>query len=230
MTQTRPIDTEMANLKRSVATMGHFVERSLHLAVEALRHPVIDARERARTFEDQLDSLDSEIEENCHRILALQSPVARDLRMLVSAMRVTIDLENIGDLAESLAKRATNIARNTIVGNPSVLEPLSNLARDMVHRCLACFIAGDLDEATRLVADEKESDRLTKAGYAEIQRQMRDDPEHIGEYLQLHRALSGLEQICDLALAIAEEAVYAHKGRIVRHHHGDLDAKLNPRI
>jgi phosphate transport system protein len=226
MSQIRHFDLEIADLKRSLAGMGSLVQKTLDMAVEAVLAPTIEARERARSYEDQLDKLDSDIEERCHQILALQSPMAGDLRLLVSAMRVTLDLENIGDLAESLAKRATAIARQDRVVNPAVLEPLGRLALDMLRRAIQVFIAGDVEGGKRLVADEAESDRMTKAGYAELQGRMRDDTAHIDEYLHLHRALSHLEHICDLALSIAEEAVYAHRGKLVRHHRDELEREL----
>ena len=226
MNQVRHFEIEIADLKRSLAGMGDLVLRTLRMAVEAILAPTIDARERARAYEDQLDKLDSDIEERCQQILALQSPMARDLRLLVSSMRVTLDLENIGDLAESLAKRATAIARQERVINPIVLEPLGNLAVDMVRRAVEVFIAGDSDGASRLVADEAESDRMTKAGYAELTQRMRDDTAHVDEYLHLHRALSHLEHICDLSLSIAQEAVYAHRGKLIRHKKEELEREL----
>lgn len=226
MNQVRQFELEIADLKRSLAGMGDLVLKTLEMAVAAILQPSIDARERARAYEDQLDKLDSDIEERCQQILALQSPLAKDLRLLVSAMRVTLDLENIGDLAESLAKRATAIARQERVINPLVLEPLGGLAIDMVRRAVQVFIAGDVDGGSRLVGDEAESDRMTKAGYAELAQRMRDDTAHVDEYLHLHRALSHLEQICDLALSVAQEAVYAHHGKLIRHQRSELEREL----
>lgn len=226
MGQLRQFEIEIADLKRSIAGMADLVQRSLELAIDAILEPTVDARERARAFEDQLDKYDSDIESRCQEILALQSPMAGDLRMLVSSMRVTMDLESIGDLSESIAKRASAIAARGRVVNPGALEPLARLSIDMVRRSTRVFIAGDADGAKNLVADEKESDRLTKEGYRELQDRMREDGHHIDEYLYLHRALSHFEHICDLALSIAEEAVYAHRGKLVRHHRTELEREL----
>lgn len=222
MTQIRHFDIEIAELKRLLAAMADLVDQTLDLAVRAINRPTVDAREKAKLFEYRLDELDTLIEDRCHQILALQGPMARDLRLLVSAMRVTLDLESIGDLAESLAKRATYIARHTLVKNPAALQPLSELARSMVHRCTEAFIRGQADLAAGVVEDEKQADRLTKSGYAEIQTFMKADPDHIDEYLHLHRALSHLEHIADIAVSIAEEAVYAERGQLLRHNHENL--------
>lgn len=222
MSQIRHFDLEIAELKRSLATMGDLVERAVDFATRAIAHPTVEAREQARVFEDQLDALDSAIEDRCHQVLALQAPMAKDLRLLVSTMRVTLDLENIGDLAESLAKRATYIARHRLVRNPEATRPLSDLARSMVHRAIESFIAGNIDLAKQVMEDEDRADDLTKEGYAELRQLMREEPERIDEYLHLHRALSHLEHIADIAVSIAEETVYATRGQMVRHHHEQL--------
>ena len=222
MSQIRHFDMEIAELKRLLAAMADLVDQSLDLAVRSINRPTVDAREKAKIFEHRLDELDTLIEDRCHQILALQGPMARDLRLLVSTMRVTLDLESIGDLAESLAKRATYIARHTLVKNPDALQPLGELARSMVHRCTEAFIQGKSELAKGVMEDEKQADRLTKSGYAELQVFMKSDVEHIDEYLHMHRALSHLEHIADIAVSIAEESVYAQHGQLVRHHHENL--------
>lgn len=226
MNQLRQFDLELADLRRALSGMGDLVVRSVTLAVDSMLAPTVDARVRVRVYEDQLDTMDSEIEDRCHRIMALQSPLAGDLRLLVSATRVTMDLENIGDLAESMAKRASALAKAPRIVSPTVLEPLGRLAIDMLRRSVAVFVDGDVVGGSRLVADEKESDRMTKIGYGEIQQAMIKDPEHIPSYLLQHRSLGHLEQMCDLALSIAEEAVYAHHGKMARHQKNILEQEL----
>ncbi len=219
----RHFDMEIAELKRSLATMGDLVERSVALAVRAIQHPVVEAREQARVFEEQLDRLDTEIEDKCHQILALQAPMAKDMRLLVTAMRVTIDLEGIGDLAESLAKRASWIARHTLVPIPASVTPLGQLVMSMVHGAIEAFISGNLALARQVIADEDRADALTKEGYKELKLLIRGDLEHLDENVHLMRALAHLEQIADVAVSIAEEAVYIEKGMPIRHHHEQLD-------
>jgi phosphate transport system protein len=222
MTQIRHFDLEIAELKRSLATMGDLVERAVDFAARAIANPTVEAREQARVYEDQLDMLDSAIEDRCHQILALQAPMARDLRLLVSTMRVTLDLENIGDLAESLAKRATYIARHRLVRNPEATKPLSDIAKSMVHRAIESFITGNVALAKQVMDDEDRADELTKEGFAELKQFMRAEPDRIDEYLHLHRAFSHLEHIADIAVSIAEEAVYTQRGQMIRHHHDQL--------
>ncbi len=228
MTSIRHFDIELAELKRSLASMGDLVERSLDLAVKAILNPVVEAREQARVFEDQLDVLDSAIEDKCHQILALQAPIAKDMRRLVTSMRVALALESMGDLAESLAKRASWIARHRLVPVPQSVTTLTQVVIHMVHTAIEAFVSGNLELARQSIADEDRADTLTKACYGELKAMIRGDIERLDEYVQMLRAIAHLEQTADLAVSVAEEAVYIEKGLLIRHHHEQLDDQQNP--
>jgi len=222
MNQHRHFDLDLAELKRSLVTMGNLVAEMLRLGVDTLLQPRVAAREEARAFEERLDQLDNQIEERCHQLIALQSPLAGDLRFLISAMRITADLEQIGDLAEGLCKRATFIARHQVVRNPSMLPTLGALAADMVRRAMESFITGDLDAARSVLGSEREADAATKLAYEAVQAFMMQESACIREYTHLLRAISHLEHIADIAVSIAEEAVYIHRGTLIRHHHSEF--------
>ncbi|HYE04282.1 MAG TPA: phosphate signaling complex protein PhoU [Planctomycetota bacterium] len=225
MTQIRHFELELAELKRSMVSMADLVQQLMDVALATLMKPSIEARERARALEDRLDALETAIEERCHTIIALQSPMARDLRFLISATRITADLEQIGDLIESVVKRAHYIARHTPIANPPQVEQLALTATRMIREAMDAFVTGDLDMARRTIADEDNADALTKECYKAIQDAMMANPASIREYTHLLRAASSLEQAADTAVAIAEEAVYIHKGQLVRHNHDELRAQ-----
>jgi phosphate transport system protein len=223
MNQLRHFDLELAELKRSLATMGNLVEQSLAVAVQAIDRPDIGAREQCRTFEDQIDALETAIEERCQQIIALQNPLAGELRLVLSAMRVTTELEQMGDHAESLAKRAAAIARSdATLEIPTALEALGALTLTMARHTLEAFIAGNLGLAKGVMIDEDEADDLTKQCYEWIQEAMQRQPQHIRDYTNLIRAAGLLEHIADVAVSIAEETVYLYRGMNVRHHHEAL--------
>jgi phosphate transport system protein len=219
----RHFELELVDLKRSLVGMGGLVEQSLKTACDAIQSPSVGAREQVRGIEERLDILDVEIEDRCHQIMALQHPVASDLRLLISALHITADLEQIGDLAESICKRASFIARNTRIENPEELAILANLATEMVHLSLDAFISGTTDQAGHVMALEKSADQMTKRCYEWIQVAMAEHTDHIREYTHLLRAVAHLEHIADIAVAVAQEAVYVHLGRNVRHRHDGLD-------
>ena len=223
MNQIRHFDLELAELKRSLVTMGNLVERSLSIAVESILKANVEGREQVRILEEQVDTLETVIEDRCHTIIALQQPMAGELRLVISAMRITSDLEQVGDLAESIAKRASYIARNHRVDNPEALAILGHLAVDMVHHSMESFVTGNLNLARGVLTDEDSADDLTKQCYERIQVAMQEQPEKIREYTHLLRAASLLEHIGDIAVSIAEETVYIHRGTNIRHHHDSLD-------
>ena len=222
MNNIRHFELEIAELKRSLVAMGNLVEQSLSVAVDAILRPRVDAREEARTMEERLDAMDSAIEERAHRIMALQQPMISDLRLLISALHICSDLEQIGDLCESVAKRATFIAKHNPVDNPAELEPLGSLVKEMIHGCLDAFVSSNVEQAKTIIRQEERSDDLTKLCYESIQAGMARTPDRIREYTHLLRAVAHLEHIGDIAVAIAEESVYIHKGQLIRHHHDEL--------
>lgn len=222
MNNFRHFELEIAELKRSLVGMGNLVEQSLSASVDAILNPRIEAREQARLLEERLDAMDTAIEERAHRIMALQQPMISDLRLLISALHICSDLEQVGDLCESIAKRATWIAKHSPVENPADLPELGRLVKDMIHGCLEAFVSSNTEMAKTVITQEDRSDDLTKMCYEAIQASMAKTPEKIREYTHLLRAVAHLEHIGDIAVAIAEESVYVHKGQVIRHHHEDL--------
>lgn len=222
MTQLRQFELELADLKRSIVAMGDMVDRALGLAIEGVQRPTADLRERARTLEDGVDAMETVIEERCHTIIALQNPMVRDLRFIISAMSIASDLEQIGDHAESVSKRAYFIACHNPVANPPTLNDLGKLAQQMLRQSMDAFVTGNAEVTQKVIDDEPQTDRQTKACYAFIQERMAENASTIKEYTHLLRAVSSLEQIGDLAMAIAEETVFMHQAQMIRHHHDQL--------
>ncbi|MBN8526221.1 MAG: phosphate signaling complex protein PhoU [Planctomycetes bacterium] len=222
MTQLRHFELELADLKRSIVAMGDMVDRAVALAVEGVASPSADLRERARTLEDGIDAMETVIEDRCHTIIALQNPMVRDLRFIISAMSIASDLEQVGDHAESVSKRAHYIACHNRVENPPELGELGRLAQAMLRQSMDAFVTGDGAVTRKVIEDEPTTDRQTKACYAFIQERMAQDASRIKEYTHLLRAVSSLEQIGDLAMAIAEETVFMHQAQMIRHNHDSL--------
>ncbi len=222
MSQLRPFEVELGKLEQSLMAMGNLVRDALSIAIDAILSPTPDARERIRAVEVSLDQSETDLENHSHLILALQGLFARDLRLLVGAMRVTTSLEHVGDLAESVAKRASYIARHHAIDQPSSLPALATLARQIVDRAIRSFAERSADLAKQVLLDEKESDRLTKACYAEVRDLMTADASHVDEYIHLIRSIAMLEHIADLAAAIADETIFVVHGDLVQHQHNEV--------
>ena len=224
MTIPRHFDLEVSELKRSLVAMGDLALQSIALAVECIQAPRVSAREEAKLIETRLDDMHSQIEERGHQVIALHSPIASDLRFLISALRITSDLEQVGDLGYSICKRASFIARHKPVPNPPNLAQLGSLVRTMVQQAIESFVTHDLSRARSVFTEEPLTDRLTKQCYKAIQINMVETPDLIQEFTHLLRAVGHLEHAGDIAVSICEEAVYVHDGRLLRHHHEELKA------
>lgn len=222
MINHRHLELELVELRRSLAGMGDLVEQALTLATDAILTPRAEVREQARAVEQRLDTLDQAVEDRCQKIIALQSPMAGDLRLLIAALRITADLEQMGDLAESVSKRAAFIARHQRIENPPEVEQLCRTVQTTVRQCLQAVSDQDQGLVRSVVENEDRSDDLTRSCYEGIQTRMASQPALIREYTHLLRAVAHLEHIADIALTIAEESVYIHRGTLIRHSHDEL--------
>jgi phosphate transport system protein len=219
MATHRHVDQELDDLKQALMTMGSLVEQAVGHAARSILSPSVGSREAARDGERRLDDLETSIEDRCQTIIALQAPMAGDLRLVVAAMRIAADLEQAGDHAESIAKRATWIAKHHLITIPAPLPALCDLVRTMMAQAVGSFLQDAARSAPILIREEERSDDLTKESYEAIQAVMVADTAHVAEYTHLLRAVTHLENIADLAVAIAEEGVYIASGRSIRHDH-----------
>jgi phosphate transport system protein len=121
-----------------------------------------------------------------------------------------------------VSKRAYFIACHNPVANPPALSDLGKLAQQMLRQSMDAFVTGNAEVTQKVIDDEPQTDLQTKACYAFIQERMAENAATIKEYTHLLRAVSSLEQIGDLAMAIAEETVFMHQAQMIRHHHEQL--------
>lgn len=218
----RYFDRQLTALDDRLAEMAGLVEMALDLAVAGLLAPYQEVRERAREIETRVDALDSAVEEASQALLALQSPVAADLRRLIGAMRIAVVLENIGDEAERLAKRARYLARHSVPAFPPELAELGTAVLAAFRQAVPVMRSGDTAAGRAVIALEVETDRLTKACYRAFAVAMKGDLDHLGEYSHLLRAVGRLEHAADLSLELVEEAVFLHHGISIRHRHDQI--------
>lgn len=213
----RHFDRQLAALDGRLAEMAALVDQALDLAIAGLLTPYQEVRERAREIESRVDALDSAVEEASQVLMALQSPVAADLRRLIAAMRIAVVLENIGDEAERLAKRARYLARHSVPAFPAELGALAAAVLAAFRQAVPVLRSGDTAAGRAVIALEAETDRLAKACYRALGAAMKTDLDHLGEYSHLLRAVGRLEHAADLSLELVEEAVFLHHGISVRH-------------
>jgi phosphate transport system protein len=175
-----------------------------------------------------VDELENEVEERCLDVLALQQPVARDLRVRGGDLKINSDLERMADLAVNIAERAEVLASVPPLPFRPDVTRLAALAKRMVRDGLDALQKLDAELAFQTWKADDEADRLYRELIGEAIQFMREHTERIGDVMHLVGALRNLERLADHATNIAEDVIFVVNGRIVRHHMRQLDEKGGP--
>ena len=193
--------------------MGTLTGDMLGEAVEAVHQGDVSLAEAVLAKDDAVDDMDRRIEAQCIRLLALQQPLARDLRQVESALKVTTDLERIGDHAVDIAKIARKLTQEFYLKSPLVdIGPLANMAQTMVYHSLQSLVQHDLALAAQVCDDDDQVDEAFKRLREELLTLTQQDPSRIFPASYLLLAVVYLERIADHATNIAERVYYIETG------------------
>jgi phosphate transport system protein len=215
----RHFETEMQGLKNRLLSMGAMVEERVHQAVLALMERKPATAERIIAGDQEVNDLQIEVDDRCLKLLALQQPMASDLRLITAAMKINADLERIGD-------QAVNIAENSLkLMNAAPLKPIIDLPRmariaeAMTRDSLDAFVRKDAGLARAVLARDDEVDELKDHIFRVLLTYMMADPGTIERALSLILISRNLERIADHATNIAEDVIFVVEAKDVRHHH-----------
>jgi phosphate transport system protein len=217
----RHFHDELSHVKVRLLTMSGEAEAALGLSVEALLERDIEKAQRVITGDRVIDSMEVEIEEQCINLLALQQPMARDLRMLTSALKIANDLERVGDHAVNIAESAERLTQaRPIAPEPEIVE-MARLARDMLSDALEAFIRGDAAAGREVCLRDDKVDALHRSVFRILLTHMMEDPHMIGVGMELFLVSRNLERVADLATNIGEDVVFLVEGKSIKHHAED---------
>lgn len=209
----RSFDEELKGLKEDMLKMGSYVEEAIHKAVKSLAEQDLDLADEVNKEDERIDDFETKIEEKCIRLIALQQPVAKDLRTIGMITKIITDLERIGD-------NACNIARITEkIGDEKLIKPLidiprmAELARKMVHQSLDAFVNVDADLARETAKTDEEVDILNDQIFRELLTIMMGNPKTINQSTYLLFVGRYLERIADHATNICERIIYMTTGK-----------------
>jgi phosphate transport system protein len=218
-------EEELQTLKNRLLTMGALVEERAHQAVKALINRSQESAEQIIASDKEVNDLQIDIDDRCLKLLATQTPLASDLRLITSAMKINSDLERIGD-------QAVNIAENVIKLLPQPpLKPLidiprmAEIAQQMTRDALDSFVKRDVDLARDVLRRDDEVDNLKDQVFRELLTYMMADPGTIQRALALILISRNLERVADHATNIAEDVIFLVEAKDVRHHHMETEAK-----
>jgi phosphate transport system protein len=212
---------ELDGLKEQLLLMGGRAESILQKAIEALRRQDPDLARAVFADDKAIDRHEIDIEERCISLLALQQPLATDLRFITSALKISNDLERVGDHGVNIAGSALRLAEQPILKPLADIPRMAALSGGMLHEALDAFVRRDAETARRLVRRDDEVDALNRHIFREVLSHMIGDPAGIPRGMELILVSRNLERVADLATNVAEEVVFIAEARIIKHHAED---------
>ena len=215
----RHFHDQLEELKQRLLRMSERAESLVDLAVEALLTRDADKAEAVVSGDRDVDELEVEIESMAIELLALQQPMARDLRFIISAIKASSDLERVGDHAVNIAQSAQRlIAAKSDITPDGAIEEMARRARQMLGQAIDAFVRADggLGRAVCLMDDEV--DKLNDELFRIVVTHILEDTKMISQALELLLVGRNLERVADLSTNIGEDAVYLAEGKQIKHH------------
>lgn len=214
----RPFDEELKSLKEKLLEMASRAEEQIATAVRGLKDREEALACQVLEREEAINLLDIEIDEMCMRLMALRQPMATDLRFITSAMKISGDIERIGDLAVNIAERTIDLLKSPQLKPLIDIPRMAQMAQDMVRDALNAFVNRD-DKLARDVCERDDLvDELNNQVFRELLTYMMQDPGTISRAVDLILVGRHLERIADHATNIGEDVIYMVRGRTIKHH------------
>lgn len=213
----RHFEQELENLKAKLLEMGALVENAVYRSVQGVVEKDEELAQQVLRNEERINELEMEIDDLAISLLALQQPVAADLRLITAAIKINNDLERMGDLAVNIAHRALDLIREPVVRPMVDIPYIAGLVQSMVRKALDAFVNRDSELARSVLAGDDAVDNLRTASYHELISYMEKDSSNIPQALNLWTVVRNLERIADHSTNVAEDVLFLVKGVDVRH-------------
>jgi phosphate transport system protein len=209
-------ETGLDSLRQKLLLMASHTETAVNQAVQALMQRDHDLALRVKADDDVIDHCEVEIDELAIQLLT-KAPLATNLRLVTVAMKISQDLERIGDEASKIAKRARDLSQEPPVKIQLDLPLMAGRALEMLKTALDAFVNHDPEAARAVIPCDKQVDALNKQIYAALVQHMVENPDAISRCLHWMVAAKSLERIADHATNIAEDVVYLWEAQDIRH-------------
>lgn len=213
----RHFHDQLSDLQARLVAMAGNAEIALATSVESLLTRNAVLAEQVLAGDREIDRMEMEVEEECIRLLALQQPMAGDLRLLTASLKISNDLERVGDHAVNIAEAALRLSRGpTIVPEPELVE-MARLTRAMLADAIDAFVRRDPASARDICLRDDRVDALHRSVFRIVLTHMMEDPTGISDGMELTSTSRNLERVADLATNIAEEVVFLVEGKSIKH-------------
>ncbi len=205
------------DLKSSVNEMAGLVEETIVISTKALARKEAGSLKRVFELEEQINGFHKKIDRDCFKLLARQSPVASDLRLLIVSTKMSVDLERMGDLACSISHCIADYLKDQPVPLANEIPKMADLVRLMVRKGLDSFLQNDEAGAYEVLKMDDRVDDYRDELSGKIRESLRQSNHNLDAQLELYTIVRNLERIGDHATNIAEEAIFLISGEDVRH-------------
>lgn len=217
MTSTRQgFNQELEVLRQEILEMGTRVEEAIGQAVLSLTNQDLELAKEVMAGDDVIDAMESDIEDKCMVLIARQQPLARDLRIIGTGLKITTDLERVGDHAFDIGKITLSIGKQPLIKPLVDIPRMSAMAQKMLKDSLLAYINLDMALAEKVCADDDAVDDLYHQTFRELLTYMMEDPTTIKQATQLLFVARYLERVADHATNIAEWVIYLVTGQRMR--------------
>lgn len=213
MTSRNSYDMAIKEIKNGILRMGSLVEQSIHDSVQALLNLDTVGASQVIIGDDTIDQLYSEIEDKCVKLVATQQPIAKDLRIIITGIKILINLERMADYTVDIARVAMNLS-----GYPMNIKPLEyigkmgTMVQKMVKDGLDAYVHYDVEKAGAMCRLDDEVDRIFSEAFNELIERMKEDPNVVVQSAYSLFVGRYLERIADHATNIGEEVIYIATG------------------
>jgi phosphate transport system protein len=209
---------ELEALKTNLIRMASLAEQAVHESIRAMVERNAELARGVIASEDRINALELENDEAIVDLLALQQPVASDLRFILSGLKINNDLERIGDHAVNIAESAISYSNGPKLAVQLELSRMGQIAETMLRETIDGFIHGNPALGREVLRNDDVIDDLNRQTVRDLVHVIRTDPEAVEQALELVRVSRNLERIADLATNIAEEVIYFAEAHVVKHH------------
>jgi phosphate transport system protein len=209
-------DQELASLKEKLLTMASLAEAAVNKAIRALVDRDDDLARSVKEEDSNIDRLEIEMDDAAISLLA-KAPLASDLRLITVAMKISHDLERVGDEATTIARRSLELSHEPQLKPYIDIPRMAKMALEMLSEALDAFVNRNPEKARAVIPRDKEVDHLNKQLHRELSSYMVEKPTTITRCLSLMVISKSLERVADHATNVAEEVVYLYEAKDIRH-------------
>lgn len=230
----RSFEEDLDKLRTRLIRMGSLVEEQVEFALRALNEGNVELARIVQERDDKVDKLDLKIDKQCQRIFALNQPVASDLRLLLSAMKINNELERIGDVSAEIAGMVAKVPMVVTLGKAIGIDRMTAATYRMIKSSLDAFINNDPELAHHILPTDSTVDNYYTTLRSDLVALMEQDSTAVAPGSYLLVALHDIERMADHATNIAENVIFLVQAKLVRHRslsddHGDMTNPLTAR-